>query len=256
MGRRRRPGRQSPREEGTGVPRSRSPRWRPHRRRTCWRPLLQTIGGPLRLRGAAGPSLYKRPTSQPSPTDCLPPWPGPQSTTGLTRWNGMADGASEAPTRPPGPQTGPGPDILTVPVDVGRRALVVANLGLKREATPATTWASSGLARVLDGWDGPGLVVVAGNLLDLTGESDTSSAASAALAAHPRLARALETFASSDDRRVICIPGSTDAALGSDAASALGGIGIEVAAAAALHMATAAGTRVVRVDAGVPSPVA
>ena len=41
----------------------------------------------------------------------------------------MADGASEAPARPPAPQTGPGPDTLTVPVDVGRRAMIVANLG-------------------------------------------------------------------------------------------------------------------------------
>ncbi len=167
----------------------------------------------------------------------------------------MADGASEAPTLPPGPQTGPGPDILTVPVDVGRRALVVANLGLTPQAGPATTWASSGLARVLDGWEGPGLVVVAGNLLDLSAETDSSSAATAALAAHPRLAKALETFACSDDRRVICIPGTTDAALGSDAASTLTRIGVEVAAGVALHMATAAGTRVVRVEAGVPSPV-
>lgn len=164
----------------------------------------------------------------------------------------MADGASEAPTRVPGPQTGPGPDILTVPVDVGRRALIVSNLGLRPRATPATTWASSGLARALDSWEGPGLVVVAGNLLDLSAEPDAVTAAAAALAAHPRLAKSIEAFASDDDRRVIACPGTTDTALGADAASVLHGLGVEVATAVALRMATAAGTRVVRVDAGVP----
>ncbi|HEY5026153.1 MAG TPA: phosphatidylglycerol lysyltransferase domain-containing protein [Acidimicrobiales bacterium] len=163
----------------------------------------------------------------------------------------MADGASEAPTRVPGPLTGAGPDILTVPVDVGRRALIFSNLGLRPHATAATTWASSGLARALDTWEGPGLVVVAGNLLDLTGEPDASSAAAAALAAHPRLTKSLQTFASGEDRRVIAIPGTTDAALRSDAESVARGLGMEVAAGAALHMATAAGIRVVRVDAGV-----
>jgi lysylphosphatidylglycerol synthetase-like protein (DUF2156 family) len=136
--------------------------------------------------------------------------------------------------------------------------LVVANLGLKPEPTAATTWASSGLARALDTWEGPGLVVIAGNLLDLSDEPDPSDAATSALRAHPRLARALATFAGGDDRRVISIPGSTDAATATDAAPALDALGMEVAGAAELHMATAAGTRIVRVDAGVtpavPSP--
>jgi len=166
----------------------------------------------------------------------------------------MADGTSEVPTRMPDPQTGPGPDILTVPVDVGRRAMIVSNLGLKPHATVATTWASSGLARALDSWEGPGLVVVAGNLLDLSAEPDASAAASAALAAHPRLAKAIEAFVSDDERRVIAIPGATDTALASEAASVLPRLGVEVATTVALRMATAAGTRVVRIDAGVPRP--
>ncbi len=165
----------------------------------------------------------------------------------------MVAGASEAPTRVLGPPTDPGQDILTVPVDVGRRTLIVANLGLTPCATSATTWASSGLARTLDTWEGPGLIVIAGNLFDLSAEPDAPAATSAALAAHPRLARALETFAGADDRRVISLPGATDPAVGSAAATVLEGLGVEVASGAALHMATAAGTRVVRVDPGVPS---
>ena len=168
----------------------------------------------------------------------------------------MVAGASEAPTRVLGPPTDPGQDILTVPVDVGRRVLIVANLGLAPRATSATTWASSGLARTLDTWDGPGLIVIAGNLFDLSAEPDALAATSAALAAHPRLARALETFAGAEDRRVISLPGTTDPAVGSAAAAVLEGLGVEVESSAALHMATAAGTRVVRVDPGVPSVAA
>src|SRR5579864_5279704 len=164
----------------------------------------------------------------------------------------MADGASEAPTYVPGTESPPGPTLLTVPVGVGRRALVVANLGLKATATPATTWAATGLARALDTWEGPGLVMIAGTLFDVTDAPDPASAAAAALDAHPRLARALETFAAEDDRRVVSTPGPGDAAVAADATSVMSALGVEVAGAAELHMATAAGTRVVRVDAGMP----
>ncbi|HXQ91126.1 MAG TPA: hypothetical protein VN768_06155, partial [Acidimicrobiales bacterium] len=168
----------------------------------------------------------------------------------------MADGASEAPTPLPGTPPGPEPDILTVDVEVGRRAMIIANLGLGPTPTTASTWAASGLARTLDTWDGPGLVVIAGNLLDLT----TGGDAATALGSHPRLATALETFTAIDNRRVIALPGAHDSAAGDSAADAdhagtLMALGVEVAPAVELHMSTAAGTRVVRVDAGVP-PVA
>jgi lysylphosphatidylglycerol synthetase-like protein (DUF2156 family) len=163
----------------------------------------------------------------------------------------MADGASEAPSRQPGDQPGAGSDTLAIPVGVGRRVLVAANLGLTAPATAATTWASSGLARALDSWEGPGLVVVAGNLLDVTGRPDGAAAARDALAAHPRLARALEAFAAGDDRRVVCIPGSGDGAVATGARGVVEGLGMEVAGVVELRLATASGTRVVRVDAGV-----
>ena len=97
----------------------------------------------------------------------------------------MADGASEAPTPLPGTPSRSRADILTVAVEVGRRAMIVANLGLGPTPTTASTWAASGLARTLDTWEGPGLVVIAGNLFDLT----TGGNAATALGSHPRLAR-------------------------------------------------------------------
>jgi lysylphosphatidylglycerol synthetase-like protein (DUF2156 family) len=138
---------------------------------------------------------------------------------------------------------------------VGRRVVVVANFALGPTATDATTWAGSGFARALDTWEGPGLVVVAGNLFDLGAGHDQGSRAKAALAAHPRLAESLKNFAQGPERRVVCLPGTTDAALATDAAAqtALTAVGAEVAPSIDLLMATAAGTRRVRIDAGIPA---
>jgi lysylphosphatidylglycerol synthetase-like protein (DUF2156 family) len=132
--------------------------------------------------------------------------------------------------------------------------VVVANLGLEPEATVATSWASAGLARALDAWQGPGMVVVAGNLFDLVGRPDAAEAVSASLSAHEVLADSLRDFASGTERHVVCLPGSTDQALGESvtARRPLEELGIEVAAALDLHMRSGAGTRVVRVEAGVP----
>jgi lysylphosphatidylglycerol synthetase-like protein (DUF2156 family) len=143
---------------------------------------------------------------------------------------------------------------LVVPVGVGRRVVVAANFGLTGQATAATTWAVSGFARTLDSWDGPGLVVVAGNLLDLGGAADPAGEAADALAAYPRLTESLRRFSAGADRRTVCVPGSADAALGAPGAarSVVEELGIEVAPSVDLHLATAAGTRKVRIEAGVP----
>jgi lysylphosphatidylglycerol synthetase-like protein (DUF2156 family) len=133
--------------------------------------------------------------------------------------------------------------------------VVVANFALGPVATDATTWAASGFARALDTWEGPGLVVVAGNLFDLGGGSDAAARVTTSLAAHPRLAEALERFAAGSERRVVVLPGTADEALGTDRAvrAALETVGAEVALRVDLEMATAAGRRLVRIEAGVPA---
>ncbi len=132
--------------------------------------------------------------------------------------------------------------------------VVVANFALGPAATPSTTWATTGFARALDAWEGPGLVVVAGNLFDLADAGDGPAVVRAALAAHPRLVEALQRFAAGAERRVVCLPGSSDAVLWTDAAvrAPLEALGAEVAPSIDLEMATVAGTRFVRIDAGVP----
>jgi lysylphosphatidylglycerol synthetase-like protein (DUF2156 family) len=165
----------------------------------------------------------------------------------------MPEGASEALSSTPGARP-LAPDRLTIPVGVGRRVVVVANFALGPVATAATTWATTGFARALDTWEGPGLVVVAGNLFDLGAGPDGAARAGAALVAHPRLAEALERFAGGPERRVVCLPGTTDAALGTDpdVRAPLEALGAETAVSVDLDMATAAGRRAVRIDAGVP----
>ena len=140
-------------------------------------------------------------------------------------------------------------DALVVPVDMGRRVLVVANLRLA-ESTPASTWATTALARALETWDGPGLVVVAGNLFDFTAVDEPAAGAGRALAAHPRLTESLTAFAGKEGRTVICIPGNHDAALSEPAVRQVleQRLGTQVAPAVELKLATAAGPRTVRVD--------
>ncbi|HXQ61760.1 MAG TPA: phosphatidylglycerol lysyltransferase domain-containing protein [Acidimicrobiales bacterium] len=170
----------------------------------------------------------------------------------------MPEGAPEALLSTPGARPLSSADPLTIPVGVGRRVVVVANVALSPTATDTSAWAASGFARALDTWDGPGLVVVAGNLFDLGDGDDGCGRVRDSLAAHPRLAEALGRFARGPERRVVCLPGSTDTALGTDAATRapVEALGAEIAPSVDLQMATAAGTRVVRIDGAVrPSHV-
>ncbi len=166
-------------------------------------------------------------------------------------WAVMADGLPEAPPSAAPDGRRAASDVLTVPVSVGRRVLVVANVLLPRATTPASSWAVAGLARALDTWTGPGTVVVAGGLFDLAdSDGPLGGDIAAALASHPRLAQALAAFCGHQDRRVICLPGTADAALSSsEGRRALANAGVEVADVVELLLDTSSGARVVRVEA-------
>jgi lysylphosphatidylglycerol synthetase-like protein (DUF2156 family) len=134
---------------------------------------------------------------------------------------------------------------------VGRRVLVSANLGLTDAATTASSWAAAGLARALERWAGPGLVVVAGGLFDFHGGPTDAGRVRRALEVHPQLAAALTTFCSGQDRRVLCLPGPLDAALADpETAAPLTAAGVEMADELGLHLETSAGERVVEVSSG------
>lgn len=163
----------------------------------------------------------------------------------------MADDTSEAPLSAVADRRACAQRCV-LRVGVGRRVLVAANLRLCPEATPSSTWAVTALARALETWSGPGVVVLAGNLFDLhrCGGTAANAAddAAAALDAHRPFTDALTAFAARDDRRVLCVPGARDPELGSpEVAAALERTGVEAAHEVELHLETAAGTRVVRV---------
>jgi lysylphosphatidylglycerol synthetase-like protein (DUF2156 family) len=169
----------------------------------------------------------------------------------------MADSAAPAPA--PSPPSGPPqadshhsrPGALVLEVPVGRRVLVAANLLLDVEATGASTWASGTLADALEGWAGPGVVVLAGGLLAPPGQQGAPDP-ERALGAHPRLRAAMASFAAGTQRTMVCLdasdgPGPDErAALG----AALSSLGVETAHAVELRLHTGAGERTVLVEAG------
>lgn len=155
-------------------------------------------------------------------------------------------------------------DMVTVDVAVGGRVLVVSDLrlGAGTPSPPAATGAGqtaaiAELVSAIDAWSGPGALVFNGNLVTApagAGEARrTVTAVRTALAAHPRLVDAAKAFASGPGRRVLVLPGATDACLAwHDPARAevARQLGAEVALSATLRIETGSGTRVVQVEPG------
>ncbi len=159
------------------------------------------------------------------------------------------------------PQFTPEPGGTRVEVPVGRRVMVVSDLLLTPDATASTRAVTGELARALDTWDGPGILVIAGNLFDLTGADDPLNTAGRAIDAHPALARSLIRFLAVDERRVIRQRGSHEPAdlvrptgtvpTGtSDVVATLAAAGVEHLGPIDLHVQTGTGERVVRIDPG------
>ncbi len=159
--------------------------------------------------------------------------------------------------RPAGRSPGafsPEPGATRVEVGLGRRVMVVSDLLLTPEATPSTRAITGELARALETWDGPGILIVAGNLFDLTepGPGPPLARAELALKAHPELGGALARFLDVDERRVIRQTGAHEPGYASDpdAVASLAAHGVEQLGPVDLHLRTATGVRVVRVEPG------
>ncbi|MDQ1441269.1 MAG: lysyl-tRNA synthetase, class [Acidimicrobiaceae bacterium] len=144
-----------------------------------------------------------------------------------------------------------GPDLVPVEVPLGGRVLVIGDLHLGATATPVSTAASTELARTIEAWTGPGLLVFNGSCLELLcpGARDPK----AALGAHPLLVRVVKAFAGGPGRRVLYLPGARDGRAAWDpqvAAVLRDALGAEIALAAELTIDTGAGPRTVRVEPG------
>ncbi len=163
------------------------------------------------------------------------------------------------------PHFTPEPGSTRVDVPLGRRVMVVSDLLLTPQATASTIAVTSELGQVLDTWDGPGVLIIAGNLFDLTDSDDPLGTAGQAIDAHPALARALLRFLGVDDRRVLRQRGShepedlahragtvPDGA--SDVVATLAAAGVEHLGPIDLHVQTGTGQRIVRVDPGACAP--
>jgi lysylphosphatidylglycerol synthetase-like protein (DUF2156 family) len=143
-------------------------------------------------------------------------------------------------------------DVAPVDVPAGGRVLVASDVHLAPVPTPASVAAAAELTGVLESWVGPGVVVFAGDLVELLADG-AGVDPGPALAAHPRLRDATAAFAAGPDRRVLCLVGNHDGRLAWDAAAAgtlAAALGAELALAADLSIETGKGRRLVRVEHG------
>jgi lysylphosphatidylglycerol synthetase-like protein (DUF2156 family) len=142
-----------------------------------------------------------------------------------------------------------GTDALVIRVPLGRRVMVMGDLALPDQPTASSTASSRDVGRALDRWEGPGIVVLCGKLL---ARVDDAAQVRAALDAHPHLVEAVRKFLAGPQRRIVVVDGPSE--LGSASQSALGAgvaeLGIDVAIAVDLHLATGEGTSTVHLRTG------
>jgi lysylphosphatidylglycerol synthetase-like protein (DUF2156 family) len=150
------------------------------------------------------------------------------------------------------PPFNPEAGATRVEVALGRRVMVVSDLLLTPVATPSTAAVSAELARALDTWDGPGLLIIAGNLFDLTDATSLAEDAHRSIEAHQSLHQAFTRFLDVEERRVILQTGTHELGYGTDpqAMAAMAARGVEHLGPVDLHLHTATGVRVVRVEPG------
>ncbi len=132
----------------------------------------------------------------------------------------------------------------TLHVALGRRVEVVGDLLLPSEPSDSSRAACRDIARRLEEWQGPGIVIVCGRLVAPGCHDDPAGA----LDMHPELADALGAFAARADSQVIVVmvPSDRDPAL----VQALERRGVSVRDQVDLACETGAGTRTVLVRAG------
>jgi lysylphosphatidylglycerol synthetase-like protein (DUF2156 family)/UDP-2,3-diacylglucosamine pyrophosphatase LpxH len=143
------------------------------------------------------------------------------------------------------------PELLHLSVAAGARVVVVSDLHLPSSATVASTAAALEVARTLEAWVGPGLLILAGNTVELLAEQPDDPAR--ALGAHRRLEEAVRRFADCGDRGVVYLVGNHDARLTWDAHArgrVAEALGADMALAADLDIDTGRGCRRVRVEPG------
>ena len=96
-------------------------------------------------------------------------------------------------------------------VGCGWLVLVVAGLHLHAVSDESSESIATDLARKIEAWVGPGVLVLTGDTFALRDEPNNSPRR--ALAAHPRMHDAFHRFASGLDHQVVLVAGGRDAPL-------------------------------------------
>ncbi|MGI8662002.1 MAG: phosphatidylglycerol lysyltransferase domain-containing protein [Acidimicrobiales bacterium] len=142
-------------------------------------------------------------------------------------------------------------DLVEIEVGSGSRVVVASDLHLGWRPTETSQHVATELATVLEGWVGPGALVLAGDAFELL--TDAQRDPGRIIDAHPRLASALERFSAGADREVVVLVGTHDACLAwQDKAIATlqRRYGAKVGLAAELGVVTGVGLRTVRIEHG------
>lgn len=160
----------------------------------------------------------------------------------------MAMAHVETPT----PQAVPDvPDLLTIDVTPGTRVFVTSDLHFPRVPTEASKWAEAEVSRALREIEGPALLVLAGDVIELWAGEEPNAAA--AMTTHPKFVHAVKAFGAQEARRVVCLPGNHDGRLGWDMEAVKvvqDDLGAELTFAVDLRLATPEGQRTVHIEHG------
>src|ERR1700691_1239772 len=145
----------------------------------------------------------------------------------------------------------PGPDpVRRIDVALGRRVMVLGDLLLPSTPSPSSRATSRDIAQKLAEWEGPGVVVLCGQLV-IRGCPGSTGAAEA-LRAHQDLTTAFSAFAARPDSEVVMVVDPAQEA--DDLTRELEGLGVSLAPGADLHCVTGAGERTVLIRTGTPRP--
>ncbi len=140
---------------------------------------------------------------------------------------------------------------LHIEAPLGTRTVVVGSLLLGPAASRSSTASVRELLSLLDTWEGPGSLVLAGDFVDLISHPNVEL--EAPFRAHPELAAGLLAFASKPKHRLIWLPGLRDSRLRWDHAAVEDArrlTGAEFASSVELSVNTATGVKMVSIEPG------
>jgi lysylphosphatidylglycerol synthetase-like protein (DUF2156 family) len=140
--------------------------------------------------------------------------------------------------------------VRRIDVALGRRVMVLGDLLLPPTPSPSSLATSRDIAQKLAEWEGPGIVVLCGQLV--TRGCPGSSGAAEALRAHQDLTAAFSAFATRPDSEVVMVVDPAQEA--DDLTRELEGLGVSLAPGADLHCVTGAGERTVLIRTGTLRP--